>query len=162
MEPKAGDLSFIPCDGSAVSRLISRMEQEFNETGGAQGLQMVHVGIIGRNADTIIQMTHPRCEEIPLAQETRTKVIMRPKCSDDVKEKAVSIALAKLGMDYNVGEYLMSHLGLIQNPERFCSAFAFDCYKQSGFTFSLPKNGKGDTMVSPDELFMSPDLEKVA
>lgn len=155
MTLKPGDIVFFPDDGSLKRTIFTKFQVWANEMGKmSKETSMTHVGLISTEPDLMIDMRWPSPKFSFFADDQRKKVVMRPKCSDDVKTRAIYWFYFNIDTHYSFWDMALGNFG-ITKAYKFCSGMVDKAYKEAGF----PLTGTSDWIVSPNELVSSDKLE---
>jgi hypothetical protein len=160
MELQPGDLIFYPDDGTMKHHIFALLQQWTNQRGCITGkmTDFTHVAMISNDTSLLVQMVWPKPDFLLFADDTREKVIMRPQCSDVVKQRAISWCYLNIDVGYSMLNMAAGEFG-IHRAFKCCSGWLDKAYHKSGFDF-LP-NYREDKLVSPDEMYCSTKLVKV-
>lgn len=155
IEHKPGDIIFFPDDGTWKRHLFTLM-QKWGKQMGKMDMEtsMTHVGMISTEPDLMIDMTWPRPRFSFFADDTRKKIVMRPKCDDAIKLRAIYWFYFNIGNHYSFWDMLVGISGITKSF-KFCSGMVDRAYKEAGF----PLTPMCEWVVSPNELVSSDKLE---
>jgi hypothetical protein len=159
MSVQPGDLIFYVDTGDSWKHSIfSWLQKIGGEMGGLREgpMSFTHVAMISTEPDLIVELKWPRPKFRLFADDMRKKVIMRPKCPNDVKIRAIYWCYFNIDTKYSFLSMLLGKFGL-QKAYKVCSGWLDMAYKEAGY--SLSKDG--DKLVSPNELYSSDKLIKV-
>lgn len=155
IELKAGDIVFYPDTGKWQNRIFTLMQEWGDQMGKmSRETSMTHVGMISTEPDLIIDMKWPRPTFRFIADDTRKKIVMRPKCDDTLKLRAIYWFYFNIGHHYSFWDMLTGVTG-INRSFKFCSGMVDRAYKEAGF----PLTPTCEWVVSPNELVSSDKLE---
>lgn len=121
-----------------------------------EGLSFTHVAMISTEPDLVVEMRWPSPKFRLFADDLRKKVIMRPKCPNDVKIKAIYWCYFNIDAEYSFWNMLLGRFGWAQGY-KVCSGWIDMAFKEAGFLLS----SESDKLVSPNELYSSDKLIKV-
>lgn len=155
IELKPGDIIFYPDSGHWQNRIFTLLQ----EWGGQMGkmsreTSMTHVGMISTEPDLIIDMKWPRPTFRFIADDMRTKIVMRPKCDETTKIRAIYWAYFHINDRYSFWKMLLGQFG-VAHVHQVCSAWVASAYKEAGFALV----DVGDKLVSPNELVSSDKMD---
>ena len=153
---KPGDLIFYPDDGVWKHRIFSWMQKVGKEMGDVTDISLTHVAMVSSESDLIIEMKWPRPRFRFFASDTREKIVMRPRCEDAIKLRAIYWCYFHIDLHYSFLSMVKGEFG-IKDCYKVCSGWINKGYKDSGFSFIDGEH----KLVSPNELFSSKKLDRV-
>jgi len=151
---KPGDIVFYPDTGKFKHKIFTWLQKLGNEMGDMEELSFTHVGMISTEPDLMIEMKWPRPSFSFFGDDMRPKVIMRPKCGDEYKIRAIYWCYFNINERYSFLNMLFGKFGLTK-AHKVCSAWVDMAYKMAGY----PLTCESDSLVSPNELASSGSLE---
>jgi len=139
-------------------RIFALLQRWFGEMGSIKpgDREMTHVAMISTEPDLIVEMRWPRPRFRLFVDDTREKIIMRPKADVATITRAVYWCYFNIDTHYSFWQMLLGRFGLCRTY-KVCSGWVDEAYRQAGFGLSSPT----DTLVSPNELFSSELLEPI-
>jgi hypothetical protein len=158
MDYKPGDLIFYPDDGALGHHLFALLQRWFGEMGSVKvgDREMTHVAMISTEPDLIVEMRWPQPRFRFFADDTREKIIMRPKLDEKTKMRAVYWCYLNVDTHYSFWQMLLGRFGICQTW-KVCSGWVDTAYRESGVCLT----DENDKLVSPNELYSSDKLERV-
>lgn len=155
IELRPGDIVFYPDSGHWRNRLFTLLQL----WGGQMGkmtleTSMTHVGMIASEPDLIIDMKWPRPTFRFVADDMRTKIVMRPRCDEITKMRAIYWAYFHINDHYSFWQMLLGQFGFV-HVHKVCSAWVATAFAEAGFSL-VPD---GDRLVSPNELVSSDKMD---
>jgi len=154
-ELKAGDIIFYPNDGSWQRTIFAKMQEWANEMGSlSKDVSFTHVGMVSTEPDLMIDMKWPRPRFSFIADDQRRRIVMRPKCDEMYKLRAIYWFYFNMDKHYSFWDMILGNFG-ITKAYKFCSGMVDRAYKEAGF----PLTGMMDWLVSPNELASSDKIE---
>lgn len=153
---KPGDLIFYPDDGYWKHSIFTWFQKIGGEMGGCKDTSYTHVAMISTEPDLVVEMKWPRPKFRLFVDDMREKIIMRPKCSDEFKLRALYWCYFNIDSNYSFLNMILGKLGLTK-AYKVCSAWIDESYKEGGF----PLTSMSDKLVSPNELFSSDKMERI-
>jgi len=157
MDVKPGDLIFYPDDGNWKHAVFGWLQKIGGEIGSWSGKPITHVAMISTEPDLIVEMKWPRPKFRLYADDLREKIVMRPKCDNVTKMRAIYWCYFNIEAHYSFLEMLLGKFGFT-SAYKVCSGWVDRAYDEAGYPLVNVK----DKLVSPCELIGSEFLEKVA
>lgn len=155
MELKPGDIIFYPNDGAWKHNIFAKIQSWAKEMGKmSPDTSMTHVGMVSTEPDLMIDMRWPRPTFRFIADDMRKKIVMRAKCDDIIKIRAIYWFYFHIGEHYSFIDMFLGNFG-ITKAYKFCSGMVDRAYKEAGF----PLTPSCDWIVSPNELISSDKLD---
>lgn len=153
---KPGDLIFYPDDGKWNHRFFSLIQKWGKEMGSLTDKSFTHVAMIASEPDLVVEMSWPHPRFRLFADDTREKIVMRPKCDDVTKLRALYWCYLNTDDNYSFLNMALGEFG-IKEGYKVCSGWLNKAFRVAGYPLWNVK----DKMVSPNELFCSDKLEFV-
>jgi len=155
MELKAGDIIFYPDDGTWKRTIFTRLQEWFGQMGKmSRATSMTHVGMVSTEPDLMIDMKWPRPHFSFIAGDQRKRIVMRPRCDDVFKTRAIYWFYFNIGERYSFWDMALGNLGVTMSY-KFCSGMVDRAFKEAGF----PLTPVDDHIVSPNELVSSDKMD---
>jgi uncharacterized protein YycO len=151
-----GDLIFYPDDGYWRHSIFAWLQKKTGELGTIKDPVYTHVAMISSEPDLIVEMKWPRPAFRFFADDTREKIILRPKCDDKIKLRAIYWCYFNIDAHYSFWNMLFGKMNLT-TAYKVCSGFVDTAYKEAGFSLTP----MSDKCVSPNELASSDKLIKL-
>ena len=152
---KPGDIIFYPDDGEWKHHIFALMQKWAGEMGKLDGtVTFTHVGMVSTEPDLMIDMKWPRPRFSFIADDQRKRIVMRPRCGEDIKTRAIYWFYFNIDTRYSFLDMVLGNLGLLRSY-KFCSGMVDRAFKEAGFAIT-PMD---DRIVSPNELASSDKLD---
>lgn len=152
---KPGDIIFYPNDGIWKHNIFAKLQEWANEMGKmSKETSMTHVGMVSTESDLMIDMKWPRPRFSFIAADQRKRIVMRPRCGDDIKLRAIYWFYFNIDTRYSFLDMFLGNFG-ITKAYKFCSGMVDKAYKEAGF----PLTKTEDWIISPNELISSDKLD---
>ena len=151
-----GDLIFYPDDGYWKHTIFAWLQKKTGELGKITGTPYTHVAMIANDPDLVVEMKWPRPAFRFFADDTREKIILRPKCDDKIKLRAIYWCYFNVDTSYSPLNMALGFFKLAQ-AYKMCSGFVDRAYREAGFSLTP----ESDKCVSPNELASSDKLIKI-
>lgn len=151
---KPGDIIFYPDDGSLRRTMFTKLQMMAGEMGKmSKETSMTHVGMVSTEPDLMIDMKWPRPHFSFIADDQRKRIVMRPRCGDEFKMRAIYWFYFNIGTHYSFLDMLLGNFGIVKSY-KFCSGMVDRAYREAGFPLTA-----NDWVVSPNELISSDKLD---
>lgn len=151
---RPGDIIFYPNDGSWRRNIFALMQEWAGEMGKmTKETSFTHVGMVSTEPDLMIDMKWPRPRFSFIADDQRKRIVMRPRCDDKFKLRAIYWFYFNMDTHYSFLDMLLGNFGITRSY-KFCSGMVDRAYKEAGFDLT-----RKDWIVSPNELASSDKLD---
>lgn len=156
-ELKPGDIIFYPNDGTWKRNIFAKLQEWAGEMGEmSRDTSMTHVGMVSTEPDLMIDMKWPRPHFSFIADDQRKRIVMRPRCGEDIKTRAIYWFYFNIDKHYSFLDMALGNLGYAKSY-KFCSGMVDRAFKEAGF----PLTAVDDHIVSPNELVSSDKMDFV-
>jgi len=157
MNVQPGDLIFYPDDGTFRHHIFAVMQEKLGELGLVKAPPYyTHAAMIANDPDLVVEMVWPRPQFRLFADDTRTKIVMRPKVDPKLIQRAIFWTYLNIDDHYS---FLNMALAQVKFAKAYkcCSGWLDTAFKAVG----APLTSTGDDLISPCELASSKLLMKV-